>query len=116
MSGRCPECDTHFEDYSCCPHCHESLIPDYEPGVLERPICKTCDHFNFKVSAEYSYGECLNSHVQAAQHISLSRVSEVFNHPDVERLLNAIDSCARIYYREDMFGCRFHSDFPALSH
>ncbi len=78
------------------------------------PTCKTCSHFNFKVSTDHAWGECLNPGVQESQHISLSLVHEVFNHPDPNELMNGIDNYARILYREDTFGCRFHSGLSAV--
>lgn len=75
------------------------------------PTCKTCDHFSFKVSAGHVWGVCLSSTVINSQKISLSLVNEVFEHPDPTNLRTAINNYARILYREDTFGCRFHSDY-----
>jgi hypothetical protein len=70
--------------------------------------CKTCDQFNFKVSADHAWGECLNPIVIDSQKISLSLVNEVFEHPDPANLKTAIQNYARILYREDTFGCIYH--------
>jgi hypothetical protein len=70
--------------------------------------CKTCANFNFKVSAEYAWGECLNHSVINSQKISLSLVNEIFEHPDPANLRTAINNYARILYREDTFGCIYH--------
>jgi hypothetical protein len=71
--------------------------------------CETCRYFNFKVSGEDSiaWGNCLSEEVQGSQYISLSLVHEIFEHPEPEKLREAIRNYARIEYREDIFGCRF---------
>lgn len=70
--------------------------------------CKSCRHFNFKVGTDVVWGECLHSEVINSQYISLSLVHEVFEHPEPHKLMEAIKNYARICYREDLFGCRFH--------
>ena len=77
--------------------------------------CKTCNYFNFKVSAIHAWGECLKPEVINSQKISLSLVNEVFEHPEPTRLKEAIKNYGRILYREDTFGCMYHSEFQELS-
>jgi len=74
-------------------------------------FCKTCNHFNFKVSGDFAWGECLNPAVQNSQRITYSHVHEIFNHPRPKDLMTDIDLYGRILYREDTFGCNYHSDY-----
>ena len=80
----------------------------------EMYTCKTCANFNFKASRSdgVAWGNCLSKRVNDSQYISLAHVSEIFGYPEPERLVKAIEEYARIYYREDTFGCRFHSEMP----
>jgi len=82
--------------------------------MSEKPTCRSCAFFNFKVSGAdgVAWGNCLHKDVLASQHISLSLVHELLNTPDPNLVMNAIQDYARILYREDVFGCRFHQEAP----
>jgi len=71
--------------------------------------CKTCDYFNFKVSGDHAWGECLCLPVINSQKISLSLVNEIYQHPDPNDLLTAVNNYGRILYRENTFGCIYHT-------
>lgn len=66
-------------------------------------ICANCCWWNFKVSAEKSFGECLNPKVGDNIHISWSLVHEIYELP--EEVRTAIKQYARVYFEEDNFGC-----------
>jgi hypothetical protein len=72
------------------------------------PTCKTCKHFNFKVSTVNSWGECLNPTVMDAQWIRYFPAKAI-RCSTVHELLRDIRDNGHIYYREDEFGCRFHA-------
>jgi hypothetical protein len=78
---------------------------------MKEETCKTCTNFNFKVRGAngIGWGTCLSKDVHESQYISLSLVQEIFEHPRPDELREAIKNYAMIEYREDAFGCRFHS-------
>ena len=67
--------------------------------------CKFCKHFNWKLSSEKNWGECLNPVVLDSIRISLPHVNEIYNHPEPKKLIADIMGFARVQFVEDDFGC-----------
>jgi len=87
-------------------------VPAEEWEALEKskkPTCETCRYFNFKVSTDHAWGECFNPKVLESQHISVSLVYEIIKNTRRLEIMEGIDKYARILYREDTFGCRYHT-------
>lgn len=68
--------------------------------------CETCEYFNFKVSGDHAWGNCLQPEAMEAQRISFSHVDELYELPNP--IHAAVKKYAKILYREDIFGCRLH--------
>lgn len=72
--------------------------------------CAMCKYFQFKCSAQYSWGQCLHPDIlnRRIMYFSPEHVDEVFQHPDPEKLRQALQDYGRIYIRENAFGCILH--------
>ena len=78
--------------------------------------CKGCCFFSFKVDGgDGAWGYCLNETVQAAQRISTG-LCDFGKMTDSQEAFYAardeVQNYARIFYREDTFGCVYREPWP----
>lgn len=69
--------------------------------------CKACRHFQWKLDVDSGlWGNCLHPNFYDNHRLSMTKVSEIFEHPNHHKLINGMKKYCRIQVEEN-YGCIF---------
>jgi len=70
--------------------------------------CGTCKHWNFKVSTEKCWGQCLNKKARSGFYISAHIPERNMKYTEILDFKNDVKMNCDVYFEENMWGCIHH--------
>ena len=69
--------------------------------------CKTCRFWNFKVSTDKCWGQCLNVDAQMGFYVSI-KIPNLESTVEIETFQKLARENTEVYFEENSFGCIHH--------
>lgn len=78
---------------------------------MVQKLCRTCRHWNFKVSTEKAWGRCLNEKVHGSTYISAQIPQDIKSVEEFHNWRKWVTEYCEIYFEENTFGCIHYEQF-----